>query len=79
MKVKISIGAVELELDGLDLTRREIHHLLRSCGSIAVAIEESTPSEEPEPKPPVGFTAHIDLDPERNYEPDLSEWFEESP
>jgi len=68
-----------MELDGLDLTRRHVHQLLESCGSIALAIEDASPSEEPEPKPPVGFTAQVELDPERNYEPDLSEWFEESP
>ena len=79
MKVKISIGAVELELEGLDLNRRQVHQLLESCGSIALAIEEASPSDEPEAKAPVGFTAQIELDPERNFEPDLSEWFEESP
>lgn len=79
MKVKITVGSVELELDGMDLTRRQVKDLLNVCGSIALAVEESASEEELEAKHPIGFSASIELDPERNYEPDLSEWFEESP
>ncbi|HEY7822789.1 MAG TPA: hypothetical protein VIG24_08155 [Acidimicrobiia bacterium] len=77
MKIKISVGAVEMDLDGLDLNRRQLKELLEACGSIALAIEEG--SGEEEAKQPIGFAAQMDLDPERNYEPDLTEWFEESP
>lgn len=79
MKVKITVGSVELELDGMELTRRQVKDLLNVCGSIALAVEETASDEEPEAKQPIGFSASIELDPERNFEPDLSEWFEESP
>ena len=78
MKVKIVVGEVEIRLDGLDLTTRQISALLHKAGSIALAVG-SSPDEPEEQKHPIGFGASLELDPERNYEPDLSEWFEESP
>lgn len=77
MKIKISVGAVEVEVDGLDLNRKQLQELMQQAGSIALAIEEG--SDEEESKQPIGFSASLELDPERNYDPDLSEWFEESP
>ena len=77
MKIKITVGSVELSLDGMDLTKRDIGRLLRTAASIALAVDTEDPPEEP--KHPVGFSATLELDPERNVEPDLSEWFEESP
>lgn len=77
MKIKITVGSVELTIDGMDLTKRDIGRLLRTAASIALAVDtEETPEET---KQPMGFAAHMELDPERNLEPDLSEWFEESP
>jgi len=77
VKIKITVGAVEVDLDGLDLNRKQLQDLLESCGSIALAVEAG--SDEDEHKQPIGFSASLDLDPERNYEPDTSEWFEDSP
>lgn len=79
MKIKITVGSVELELEGIDLERRHIRQLLSACGSIALAVDQTESEEEAEAKHPIGFSAQVELDPERNYEPDLSEWFEESP
>lgn len=78
MKIKVTVGSVELQLDGMELDRRQVRELLKLCGSIAMAVDEQ-PEEEPDSKHPIGFSAVLELDPERNYEPDLSEWFEESP
>lgn len=75
MKIKIAVGEVEIRLDQADLTLRQIHALLHKAGSIALAI--GSQDEPEEPKNPIGFGASIELDPERNYEPDLSEWFED--
>lgn len=77
MKIKIAVGDVEIRLDGLDLNMRQISALLHKAGSIALAVG-SAPDEPEEPKQPIGFGASIELDPERNYQPDLSEWFEDS-
>jgi hypothetical protein len=41
-------------------------------------VAADAPEEKEEPKS-LGFTAHLELDPERNLQPDLEEWFEEAP
>ena len=74
MKVKITVGEVEVTASGLDLTPRQISAMLTRCASIALAMNAT----EPEGKPAaVGFTAHLDLDPERNLVEVDPEWFEE--
>lgn len=79
MKVKVTVGEVEITVTDADYTPRQVTALLHKCASIAVALgDTSSPDPEPEPRTAAtGFTAHLDLDPERNYEPDLSEFFEE--
>ena len=80
MKVKVTVGEVEVSLTDVDYTPRQVTALLHKCASIAVALGASAPEPEPEHKgAAAGFTAHLELDPERNLEPDLSEWFEEAP
>jgi hypothetical protein len=73
MLVRITVGEVELRIEGVDWTRRQVTSLLTQVASIAVAL-----TGEPEPDPPqhpMGFTAQIERAPEV-YE-DFSEWFEE--
>jgi hypothetical protein len=73
MLVKITVGEVELRIEGVDWTRRQVTSLLTQVASIAVAL-----TADPEPDPPqhpMGFTAQIERAPEA-YE-DFSEWFEE--
>ena len=81
MKVKVTVGEVEVSLSDVDYTPRQVSRLLNSVASIAVALGATvTPEPEPEPRgAAAGFTAHLELDPERNLEPDLAEWFEEAP
>ena len=80
MKVKVTVGEVEVTVTDADYTPRQVTALLHRCASIAVALGASAPEPEPEHKgAAAGFTAHLELDPERNLEPDLSEWFEEAP
>ena len=76
MKIRVVVGDIELHLDGLDLTKRQVVDLLREAAGVAALL---TVPESDDPKPALGFTAHLDLDPERNLGEDLSEWFEESP
>ena len=78
MKVKVTVGEVEVTVTDVDYTPRQVTALLHKCASIAVALGASAPEPEPEHKgAAAGFTAHLELDPERNLEPDLSEFFEE--
>lgn len=81
MKVKVTVGEVEVSLSDVDYTPRQVSRLLNSVASIAVALGATvTPEPEPEPRgAAAGFTAHLELDPERNLEPDLADWFEEAP
>jgi hypothetical protein len=75
MKVRVVIGDVEVNLSGVDLTPRQVSAFVTKCASIALAMPQGVP--EPEASAPMGFTAHMDLDPERNLAEDVSEWFEE--
>jgi hypothetical protein len=80
VKVKVTVGEVEITVTDADYTPRQVTALLHKAASIAVALGASAPEPEPEHKgAAAGFTAHLELDPERNLEPDLSEWFEEAP
>jgi len=74
MKAKITVGDVEIELNGLDLTPRQVTALLKRAASVNLAMQVE---DEPETKPPLGFSAQVELDPERNI-PDVDpDWFEE--
>jgi len=74
MKAKITVGDVEIELNGLDLTTRQVTALLKRAASVNLAMQVE---DEPETKPPLGFSAQVELDPERNI-PDVDpDWFEE--
>jgi len=74
--VRVSVGDVVVKVTDADLTNRQVLHLLRQVASIAVAMSASDGESE---RPVFGFSAQMELDPERNVEPDLSEWFEDSP
>jgi hypothetical protein len=76
MEVKITVGEVSVRLTDVDYSPRQVLALLRQAASIAVAV---TPGEGEPERPVFGFGAQMELDPERNVEPDLSEWFEDSP
>ena len=75
MRAKITVGEVKIELDGLDLTPRQVTALLKRAANVNLAIQVE---EEPETKTPLGFSAQVELDPERNT-PDVDpDWFEDS-
>jgi hypothetical protein len=73
--IRITVGEVEVRWDG-EMTLRQVRDLMREAAGIAVALSQ-TPEEEPEAKSTValGFTTET----VQYEEPDLSEWFEESP
>ena len=75
MRAKITVGDVKIELDGLDLTARQVTALLKRAASVNPATQVD---EETETKTALGFSAQVELDPERN-NPDVDpDWFEDS-
>ena len=74
MKIRITVGGVELRCDGLEMSKRELTHLLQSVASVALAVAPE-PDPEPDPKTPIGFSAHIER--AEPVEDDYSEFFEE--
>lgn len=59
MKVSLRVGQVSAEVEGVDLTRRQIRALLFDLAGIAATMEP-----EAEQAAPVGFTAHLERLPE---------------
>lgn len=76
MKIKVAVGDVEVTVHGMDLTPRQVSNLIVKCASISAALGV-TAEEEPESKHALGFTAHMELDPERNLIELDPEWYEE--
>jgi hypothetical protein len=74
MKIRITVGGVELRCDGLEMSKRELTNLLQSVASVALAVAPD-PEPEPDPKTPIGFSAHIER--AEPVEDDYSEFFEE--
>lgn len=76
MRVRITVGDLELRTEGIDLTKKDIRALMRQMVGYAAALGATQPGEEKE-QPPLGFTSHIERAPD--IVQDLSEWFEEAP
>lgn len=78
MRLRITVGEVELRLDGLELTAREVRSLMRHAAGIALAVD--TPKDitvdVDEPRSSLGFTAHLELDPNR-HDPPAAPWWDD--
>ena len=61
-RVKIVAGSIELTVDGIEYTRRQVTSLLAQVAALAAAINAET-DEETTPNP-IGFTAHLERAPE---------------
>lgn len=69
MRIRLTVGDVELRLDDHQLTTREIRALMRHAAGIALALTADTkpdPIEVDEPRTSLGFTAHLELDSSRH-------------
>jgi hypothetical protein len=60
-RVKIVAGSIELSIDGIDYTRRQVTALLNHVAALAAVISET--EDEPD-KPAIGFTAQLERAPE---------------
>jgi hypothetical protein len=75
---RITVGEVDIRTD-IALTVRQIRQLLMDAAGVAAALTAAPAVEETPERPALGFTAHLELDAERNAGEDLADWFEESP
>ncbi len=70
MKTRITVGEIDIRLDGHDLTHRQLRDLIRQAATHALTLTLSSKPDDPEPPPTsLGFTAHLDLDPGRHDPP----------
>jgi hypothetical protein len=68
MKLTLAIGGVEVTVSGLDMDIAQVRSLMRHAASIALALPRDEPDPEITVEPerhPLGFTAHVELDPDR--------------
>ena len=61
-RVKIVAGSIELTVDGIDYTRRQVTTLLNQVAAIAAAMNAE--QDEEAPTNPIGFSAHLERAPE---------------
>ena len=63
MRITVQVGAVAVDLRGVDMSTRAIRALIDQCAARNAAIE-SPPEPEPEERQPMGFTVITDRDTE---------------
>lgn len=78
MRIRITVGEVELRLDGLELTTRDVRSLMRHAAGIALAVDtpKDVTVDVEEPRSSLGFTAHLELDAGR-HEPPSAPWWDD--
>ena len=75
MRIRITLGELELRTEGLELTKRDVRQLLKDLASIGVALAECQPTPAEEARAPIGFSVITErADPA---EPDYSEYFDD--
>lgn len=58
VRVRIQVGAVTIDLQGVDLSTRAVKSLIDQCAEKNAAIDDE-PEAEPE-KAPIGFSATVE-------------------
>jgi hypothetical protein len=74
--VRVSVGSVDVQLDGVDVSVLQVRGLLRLMAEVSLAVGEEA-AEPEEPRQPMGFTAHIERLPEEILSEDLSWYFDD--
>jgi len=59
MRLRISVGSVMVDLQGVDLSTRAIRSLIDQCAEKNAAIPDEAAEAEPE-KAPIGFAATVE-------------------
>lgn len=79
MKIRVTVGDIDIRLDGVDITHRQLRGLIRYAvgANAAVNVINAGDNEETEPKQALGFTAHIERLPEEIPAEDISWYFDE--
>ena len=73
--VRVSVGEVEVRLEGVDVSLRQVRALLRLVAGVSLAGGQVAEVEEP--RPVIGFGAHIERLPEEIVKEDLSWYFDD--
>lgn len=55
MRLRVTVGPVDVRVDGCDYTRAQVRALLMDCAGIAATL-----APDAEPSSPIGFTAHVE-------------------
>lgn len=71
--VRVTVGDIDVRIDGVEVSLRQVRDLLRLVAGVSLAGGESVP-EPVEQGQPMGFTAHIERLPEEILKEDLS-WY----
>jgi len=77
VKVRVVVGSVEVRLDGLALTIRQVRTLLRDAASIAVALDEAAPNYIDPDRSGFGFTLSADTQLADFIDPNSDEYYED--
>jgi hypothetical protein len=75
MKIRITLGELEIRTEGLELTKRDVRQLLKDLASIGVALSECQPAAAEETRQPIGFSVITER--AEPAEPDYSEFFDD--
>lgn len=78
MRVRVSVGEVEVRLDGVEVSVRQVRELMRlAAGLNAFGVVSSSVDGGGEERPPIGFSAQIERLPEEIPQEDISWYFDE--
>jgi hypothetical protein len=78
VKLRIAVGDVDIRLDDINLTHRQVRGLIKyAVGAAAAMALTGSDSDEAEAKHPMGFSATIERLPEDIPKEDLDWYFDE--
>ena len=64
MKVRVTVGPVEIRIDGLDISERQVRRLLAEAGELATRLLADAEAPAEEERAPMGFTAQVERAPD---------------
>jgi len=77
VKIRIAVGDIDIRLNDVELTHRQLRGLIKYAVGAAAAIALTAQPEADEAKQPLGFSATIERLPEEIPAEDLSWYFDE--